>query len=257
MIHPTAIVSKESNIDKDVEIGPFCIIEKGVRIEKGTVVMNGVVIRKGTIIGKNNKIFPYVIIGEEPQDKSYRKEDTEVEIGNGNEIREFVTIHRAVGEGKKTKIGDKNYIMTYSHIGHNAKVGNSTIIVNGATLGGYAEVGSYAYLSAYVALHQFTRVGAYAIVGGGYRVIKDVIPFALAAGEPLRIVSVNTVGLRRNNFSQERREIIKDTFRILFRSNLNTRQAIEKIENQMPMNEDIRLIIDFIKTSKRGIVKGG
>jgi len=257
MIHPTAIVSKESNIDKDVDIGPFCIIEEGVRIEGETIIMNGVIIRKGTTIGKNNKIFPYVIIGEEPQDKSYQGENTEVEIGDGNDIREFVTIHRAVGVGKKTTLGNRNYIMAYSHIGHNAKVGNNTIIVNGATLGGYAEVGSYAYLSAYVALHQFARVGAYAIVGGGYRVIKDVIPFALAAGEPLRIVSVNTVGLRRNNFSQKRRETIKETFNLLFRSNLNTHQAIERIENQMPMNEDVKLIIDFIKTSKRGIVKGG
>ncbi len=255
MIHPSSFISKNAHIGKNVKIGPYCTIEENVYIDDGTEIGNGVIIKKNTKIGKNNKISHYVIIGEEPQDKNFKNEETSVEIGDNNIIREFTTIHRACGEGNKTIIGSNNYIMCYTHFGHNAHVGSNTIIVNNATLGGYAVVEDYAYLSAFVAVHQFTRVGKYAIVGGGYCVRNDVVPFAMAAGEPLRIVGINTVGLKRNNFSQERIDKIKDAFKIIFWSGLITKDAIERLKEAN--NEDIRYLIEFIENSKRGITKGG
>ncbi len=257
MIHPTAIVHKTVKIGDNVRIGPHVRIEEGVTIGDGTEVMDGTIIFSNSIIGDNNQIFPYCIIGGIPQDKKYAGEPSLTLIGDNNIIREFTTIHKPVGKKEKTIIGSDNYIMAYCHIAHNCIVGSNTILVNNVTLGGYAEVGDFAYLSGFVAIHQFTRIGAYSIVGGGYRVIKDVVPFALAAGEPLTIRGVNSVGLRRNGFSKERREMIKDAFRILFKSNLNTKQAIEKIKEEIPMNKDIRMLIEFIETSKRGIVKKG
>ncbi|RKZ22304.1 acyl-[acyl-carrier-protein]--UDP-N-acetylglucosamine O-acyltransferase [bacterium] len=240
---------------KNVKIAESAVIEDDVEIGEGTVIKEGVIIRSGTRIGKNNIIFPYAVIGEEPQDLRFRGERSGVIIGDGNIIREFVTIHRAAGEGENTIIGNGNYLMAYVHVGHNARIGNGAILVNGATLGGYAEVHDHAYISANVAVHQFTRVGEYAIVGGGFRVTKDVIPYALAAGEPLRIYGVNFLGLRRCGFSQEKREIIKEAIRILTRMGLNTSQAVECIRRELPDIEEIRKLLRFIETSKRGIAK--
>lgn len=254
MIHKTAIISSKAEICKDVSIGPHSIIEDDVIIDEGTTIGTGVVIKSNTKIGKNNRIFHYVIIGEEPQDKNFKNEKSFVEIGDSNIIREFTTIHRGCGEGEKTIIGSNNFIMCYAHFGHNVKVGSNTVLVNNTTLGGHSIVEDYAYLSAFVAVHQFTRVGMYAIVGGGYCVRNDVVPFAMAAGEPLRIVGINIIGLRRNNFSAERIDKIKDAFKIIFWSELNTKDAIEKLKKDN--NDDINYLIEFIEKSKRGITRG-
>lgn len=254
MIEKTAIISKEAEIGKNVSIGPYCIIEDDVIIGDGTTLGTGVVVKSNTRIGKNNRISHYVIIGEEPQDKSFKNEISYVEIGDNNIIREFTTIHRACGEGNKTIIGSNNYIMCYTHFGHNVVVGSNTIIVNNGTLGGYSVVEDYAYLGGLSGVHQFARVGKYAIVGAGFCVRNDVVPFAMAAGEPLRIVGLNLIGLRRNNFSQERIDKIKEAFRILFWSGLNTKDAIEKLRDYN--DEDIKYLINFIEQSKRGITRG-
>lgn len=248
-IHP------EARIAENVRIESGCLIEKDVIIEEGTTIGKGVIIRSGVRIGKRNEIHPYTVIGGTPQDKSHNKETGKVIIGDSNIIREFATIHLPLGTNEKTKIGDNNYLMAYSHIAHNCTVGNNVLLVNGATLGGHVEVENFAYISAFVPVHQWVKIGAYSIIGGGLRIIKDLIPFAMAAGSPLRVVSPNFRGLRRNGFSNKRINKIKEAFRILFRSNLNTKQALKKLKKDFKGNKDIERIIKFINESKRGIVK--
>lgn len=249
-IHP------EAAIEKDVILAPNCIIEEKVKIGSGTSIGEGAIIKNGTEIGKNNEIHPYTIIGNAPQDKSYKGEGGKVVIGDNNIIREFTTIHLPVGKDTETLVGDNNYIMAYAHIAHNCIVGNNVLLVNGATLGGHVEVEDYAYISAFVPIHQWVRIGAYSLIGGGLRITKDLIPYALAADSPIRVVSPNFIGLRRNGFSKGQIENIKKAYRILFRSNLNTKQAIKKLIEEFDRNKDIERIINFINKSKRGIVKG-
>lgn len=245
----------EAKIAKGVKIDSGCLIEKDVTIGKGTTIARGAIIKNNVQIGENNEIHPYAVIGDLPQDKSREKKTGKVVIGDSNIIREFTTINLPLKEGTETKIGNNNYLMAYSHVGHNCKIGNNALLVNGATLGGFVEVEDFAYISAFVPVHQWVRIGAYSIIGGGLRIIKDLIPFAMAAGSPLRVVSYNSRGLRRNGFSTGRIEGIKRAFRILFRSGLNTTQAVEKLKNDFKDNKDIERIIRFIKESKRGIVK--
>lgn len=248
-IHPEAKIAKDVHIESD------CLIEKDVVIGSGTTIAKGAIIKNGVRIGKNNEVHPYAVIGNTPQDKSHKNNLGKVIIGNSNVIREFATIHLPVGDKTETKIGNNNYLMAYSHVAHNCKIGNNVLLVNGATLGGYVEVEDFAYISAFVPVHQWVKIGAYSIIGGGLRIIKDLVPYAMAAGSPLRVISYNSRGLRRNGFSQMRIEEIKKAFRILFRSGLNTKQALEKLKNDFKGNKDIERIIKFISESRRGIVK--
>lgn len=248
-------VHPEAKIANNVQIGSGCLIEKDVKIGSGTSIAKGAIIKNGVEIGENNEIHPYAVIGDFPQDKSHKNNLGKIIIGNSNVIREFTTIHLPVGEGTETRIGEENYLMAYSHVAHNCIIGNNVLLVNGATLGGFVEVEDFAYISAFVPVHQWVKIGAYSIIGGGLRIIKDLIPFAMAAGSPLRVVSYNSRGLRRNGFSSDRIEEIKKAFRILFRSGLNTRQAIERLKKDFKGNEDIEHIIKFISESRRGIIK--
>jgi len=254
-IHSTSIVDPNAEIDDDVVIGPYSVIGAEVKIGKGTVVGTSVVIEGPTQIGENCKIYHGVSIGLPPQDLSHKGERSYVKIGKNNIIREYVTIHKATGTGNVTEIGDNNFLMAYVHIAHNCKIGSHTILVNMAQFAGFVEIGDHAFVSGMVVVHQFTRIGKYAMIGGSSRVSQDVPPFLLGVGNPLSMIGVNIVGLRRKGFSNERIEIIKQAFKILYRSNLNTTQAINRIEKELPLNEDIVLFLDFIKTSKRGIVK--
>jgi len=248
-------VHPEAKIAKDVQIDSGCLIEKDVIIGSGTTIAKGAIIKNGVQIGEKNEIHPYAVIGNTPQDKSHKNKTGKVIIGDLNIIREFTTIHLPVGEGTETKIGNKNYLMVYSHVAHNCKIGSNVLLVNGATLGGFVEIEDFAYISAFVPVHQWVKIGAYSIIGGGFRIIKDLVPFAMAAGSPLRVISYNSRGLRRNGFSSERIGEIKKAFHILFRSKLNTKQAVEKLENDFKGNKDIERIIKFINESRRGILK--
>jgi UDP-N-acetylglucosamine acyltransferase len=192
-IHP------EAEIAEDVKIEPGCLIEKDVTIGKGTRIAKGAIIKNGVQIGEGNEIHPYAVIGDMPQDKRSEKKTGRVIIGDSNIIREFATINLPSGEGTETKIGNNNYLMAYSHVAHNCKIGNNVLLVNGATLGGYVEVEDFAYISAFVPVHQWVKIGAYSLIGGGLRIIKDLIPFAMAAGSPLRVVC--TRAHRRNKKS--------------------------------------------------------
>jgi UDP-N-acetylglucosamine acyltransferase len=254
-IHPTSIIDPKAEIEDGVKIGPYSVIGAEVKIGRGTVIGSSVLIEGPTEIGENCKIYHGVSIGLPPQDLSHKGERSYVKIGNNNIIREFVTIHRATGEEKVTKIGDNNFLMAYVHIAHNCIVGSNTILVNMAQFAGFVEIGDHAFVSGMVVVHQYTRIGNYAMIGGFSRVSQDVPPFFLGVGNPLSMVGVNVVGLKRKGFSSERIEILREAFKIIYRSGLNTSQAIERIKKNLPANEDISLLLNFIETSKRGIVK--
>lgn len=253
MIHPTAIVGKNAILSKDVTVGPYSIIEDEVEILDATEIGQGCQIRNGVKIGKECKIYEYTSIGNPPQDTKYKGEETHVQIGNNNLIREFVTVHG--GAGKTTIIGDNNFLMAYVHIAHNCKLGNNIIIANATQISGFVTIEDYAFISGLCPIHQFVRIGCYSMIAGGYRVPKDVIPYALAASDPLRIYGLNIVGLRRQGFKPETIKILKGAFDILLFSGLNTSQAITRIKDTLPSIPQIKHLVDFIENSNRGIAK--
>jgi len=256
-IHPTATVDRRAEIEPGVFIGPYCVIGEGVRIGRGTKLETHVVILGLTEIGQNCLFSPYSVIGTEPQDITYRNEPTRVIIGNNNIFREFVTVHRGtVKGGGVTRIGHDNYFMAYSHIAHDCQIGNKTIFINGATLGGHVEVDDWATVGAFTGVHQFCRIGKYAFIGGFSVITQDVPPFCRFAGmRPAKFYGINTIGLRRHGFSAERIQQIKEMIKILYFSDLNTSQALEKIRETIEPSPDREEMLNFIASSKRGIIK--
>ena len=194
------------------------------------------------------------MIGELPQDLKFSGEKTTVEIGDGTVIREFTSIHRGTNARGKTTIGEKCFLMAYTHVAHDCKVGNNVTMINLATLGGHVEVEDWAMLSGSVMVHQFVRIGSQTIIGGNYRVSQDVPPFVMAVGDPLRYSGINTVGLKRRGFTSEERMEIKRAYRIFFRSGLRKIEALDKLKSNFPNNKNIKQIIDFIEKSERGII---
>jgi UDP-N-acetylglucosamine acyltransferase len=256
-IHPTATVHPAAQLDVGVKIGPHSFIGPKVTIHKNTKIDAHVYVDGLTEIGADCHFSPFSSIGTEPQDVGYKGEETLVKIGNQNIFRDFITVHRGTPKGGgRTLIGNGNYIMAYSHIAHDCQVGNEIIFTNGATLGGHAQVDDYAYISAFSGVHQFCRIGKYAFLGGFTVVTQDVLPFCRVAGmRPVLFYGLNSIGLRRRGFSSERRTRLKEIFKILFHSELNTTQAIEKIRATFPADEDRDEIINFIQSSKRGVIK--
>lgn len=255
-IHESAIVDKNAIIEEGVEIGPFSQILGKVKIGKGTKIGSNVIIEGKVTIGENNIIYHFACIGFLPQDVKYKGEESEVIIGNNNIIREFVTIHRASGEGEKTVVGDNCFLMAYVHLAHNVKIGNNIIIANGTQLAGYVEIHDNAFLSGGVLVHQFCRIGKYAMIRGRARLGLDVVPYVIADGvENTEVKGLNVVGLKRAGFTPERMKILKEVYRILFRQNLNTSQALEILERDYSQYDDVKYLIEFIKNSKRGIGK--
>ncbi len=252
-IHPLAVVDKSAIIEDDVEIEAFAFVGGDVHLHRGVHVGTSVRIEGHTEIGENTVIYHGAAIGLPPQDLSFKGEISYVKIGKNNVIREFVTIHRATGEGEVTEIGDNNYLMAYTHFAHNVRVGNHVIVVNEAQLAGFVEVHDRAFISGLVGIHQFVRIGSYSIVGGLSKVVKDIPPFFMANGMPARIVGLNIVGLRRNKFTSERVKILKQAYKILYRSGLSLPSAVERIKAELPMNDDIRMLLDFIAGTRRGI----
>ena len=255
-ISETAIVNPKAIIEDRVEIGHCSIIEENVTIKSGTVIEDHVLIKTGTFVGENNRVCHAAIIGGMPQDLKFKGWKSGVEIGNNNVIREFASIHRATLENDFTKVGNNCFIMAYVHIAHDCKIGNNVIIANSTQIGGFSSVDDFAFLSALIPVHQFSRIGSYSIIGGGFRIDKDVIPYALAGGEPLRIFGLNIVGLRRNNFKKDTISLLKKAFNIILDKKLNTTQAIEKIKKTIPQTYEIEYLVRFINESKRGIAKG-
>jgi UDP-N-acetylglucosamine acyltransferase len=257
LIHPSAIVHPQARIGTGVQIGPFSIIGEKVSVEKNTRIGAHVYIEGQTQIGEANQIYPFCTIGTYPQDISYKGEETSVSIGDRNIIREYVTIHRGTLNGKKkTEVGCDNYFMAYSHVAHDCRIGNDTIFIHGATLGGHVSVDDHAQVGSLSGVHQFCQIGIHAFIGGGSIITQDVLPFCrVAGGRPTLFYGLNTVGLRRKGYSRERIRVLKDMFKIIFYSNLNTNQALERIKNEFPQSEDRDVIFNFVQSSKRGFVK--
>jgi len=254
-IHPTAVIASGADIGEDVTIGPYSIIGENVRIGDGCRIGSSVLIEGYTEIGKNNHIFHGASIGTIPQDLKYRGARTFVKIGDNNTIREYVTINSATNEGESTVVGNSNLLMAYVHVAHNCVIGNNVILANAVNLAGHVKVHDYAIVGGIVPVHQFVEIGEHAFIGGGSRIPKDVPPFIKVVGNPPRVNGMNSVGLMRRGFTLEQRVLLKRAYCILYRSGLNVSQAIEKIETELPQTEEIKMLVDFIKNSKRGITK--
>ena len=256
MIHPTAIIEAGAQIADDVAIGPYCIIGPKVSISSGTTLKSHVVISGRTTIGKNNKIYPFASIGEDPQDKKFADEDTQVIIGDGNTIREYVTINLGTTDDKGiTRVGDDNWIMAYVHIAHDCIVGNNTIFANNATLAGHVHIDDYAILGGFTLVHQFCQVGKYSFTGMGTSLGKDLPPYVTAHGAPALPRGINSEGLKRNGFDSDSISRIKQCYRMLYRQDLLFQQALLKMDETYPDHEEIVLLSKFCKRSERGIVR--
>ena len=255
-IHPTAIVSPSAKIGEDCHIGAFSILGDEVNLGDKVHLESHVVIGGKTSVGDETKIYPFVSIGLAPQDLKYDGEPTATEIGKRNQIREFVTVHRGTqGGGGVTRIGDDNLLMAQAHVAHDCQIGNEIIMANAATLAGHVEIADKANIGAYSGVHQFCRIGYEAFVGGYSVVVKDAMPFATIQGHHAKCYGLNRVGMRRRGYSKEIIEKVNHAFHLLLSSKLNTTQALEKIKEEITDCAEVDLLIDFIKTSKRGVVK--
>ena len=257
MIHSTALIDPKAEIGEGVEIGPYSVIEKGVLIDQGTKIGPHVVIREGTHIGKRCHIFQFASIGEAPQFLGYKGEKTFLQIGDENIIREFVTLHRGtIKGGGKTTIGNKNFFMAYSHVAHDCHIGNEVVMSNAATLAGHIVIEDWAIIGGIVAIHQFCRVGTHAFIGGVSGVTLDIPPYMLASGSHVKLFGLNTIGLKRANFSEETVKALKKAYRIIFRSALTLEKAMKKVgEDEISHAPEVQHLLHFIQHSKRGIAR--
>lgn len=254
-IHPTAIVDPKAELGKDVSIGPYTIINEGVRIGDNVQIGSNVLIDSGAIIGRNCRVHHGAVLGTPPQDLKFGGEKTYLEIGENTVIREYATINRGTRHRGKVTVGSNCFIMMYAHIAHDCIIGNNVILANSVNIAGHVEVEDYAIIGGVVPVHQFTRIGAHSIIGGGFRVPKDVPPYILAGGYPLRYMGLNIIGLKRRNFSTDTILTLKKACRILFQSQYNTTQAVEKIKSEIDPLPEIKHLLEFIEKSERGIIK--
>ena len=256
-IHPTAIVDPAARIHPDAEVGPYCIIGAEVEIGARTRLMGHLYIEGPAWIGEDNLFFPYSTVGVASQDLKYKGERTETRIGHRNRIREFVTIHRGTaGGGGVTSIGDDNLIMAYAHVAHDARIGSRCILGNAATLAGHVTIGDWAIVEAFSGVHQFCRIGRHAFVGGYSVITQDVLPYSMTVTpRESRLFGANKVGLERRGFAPERIDALHKAFRFLRSESLNTSQAVERIRQELPATEEINELLEFIRTSERGIIK--
>lgn len=256
VIHPTAVVSPRARLGGDCVIGPYCIIGDDVELGRGVRLESHCVIDGRTVIGEGTHIFPFVSIGLASQDLKYRGEPSETRIGPRNRIREFVTIHRGTeGGGMLTETGPDCLIMAQAHVAHDCILGEGVIMANGATLAGHVIVEDRANIGAYSGVHQFCRVGKEAYIGGYSVVVKDALPFALTVGNHARCYGLNTVGMKRRNYSREIIAALHHAFHLLLSAKLNTTQALEQIKQELTGIQEVDELVRFIETSKRGVVK--
>lgn len=257
MIHPSALIDPSAKVPQSCSIGPYCIVGAGVEMGEHCELISHVVIHGPAKIGANNRFFPFCTIGAEPQDISYKGEKTRLEMGDGNVIRECVTLNRGTTKGGGvTRIGSHTLIMAYSHVGHDSVIGDHAMLVNGATLAGHVTVEEWAVVGALCPVHQFVRIGAHAYIGGGTTITQDVLPFSKCVQpRDVRTYGLNSVGLERRGFSKERIDRIQHAFRILINSRLNTTQALEKLKSEGDQGEDVTMLISFVEASERGVIK--
>ena len=255
-IHPTAVVSPRAKIGADCHIGAFCVVGDEVVLGEKVHLESHVVIDGQTSVGDETRVFPFVSIGLAPQDLKYKGEPTRTEIGRRNHIREFVTVHRGTaGGGGLTRIGDDNLLMAQAHVAHDCRIGNEVIMANAATLAGHVTIADRANVGAYSGVHQFCRVGREAFVGGYSVVVKDALPFAISQGNHAKCYGLNRLGMKRRGYSKETIEKLHHAYHLLLSSKLNTSQAVERMKEEITDCAEVDYLIDFIETSKRGVVK--
>lgn len=251
-IHPTAIVDPEAELGADVEVGPFSIIEGGVTIGDGTRIGPHCVIKRGVTLGSGCELDVGVVLGSEPQDKKFRGEESFVRIGNNNVLREFVTIHRATGEGLATVVGDDNFLMAYTHLGHNVQLGNGVMVSSFTGLAGHVTIGDRVVIGGIVGVHQYVTVGRMCMLGGSSAVTRDVPPFVVTAGTPAELRGINVIGLERNGIGQEDRMALRRAYRMIYRSKLNTSDAIAALRAQGPLPQLVEEFVEFIERIDQG-----
>lgn len=255
-ISPLAFVHPEAKIGENVTIEPFAYIDRNVEVGDGTLVMSKADLRAGARIGKNCQIFPGAVVGGLPQDLKFKGEDSLAIVGDNTTIRECVTINRGTASKGKTVVGSNCLIMAYSHVAHDCEVGNFVIIGNASQLAGEVVVLDHAILSGSVLVHQFTTIGQHVMIQGGTRLGKDIPPYVIAGREPVSYSGINLVGLKRRGFTNEKINEIQEVYRLLYNSGLNVTDALVKIEEEFDKTPELELIVNFIKNSSRGIVRG-
>jgi UDP-N-acetylglucosamine acyltransferase len=248
-----AVVHSGARLGRNVAIAPFALIEDNVTIGDDCEIGPQVVLRAGTTIGPGSRLRTGVVIGDPPMDSAFKGEATSVRLGRDNDLREYVTIHRATGEGAATTIADSTLIMPYTHVAHNCRIGNSVTITNACQLAGYVQVEDGAVLGGMTGLHQFTRVGAHAMAGACSYLSKDLPPFMIGAGNPFRVRGINRVGLQRSGFTPEQLNLLRAVHRLVYRSNLNLSDALAAVHERFPDSPQVQQFIAFVGNSKRGI----
>ena len=252
--HPTAVISSKAELG-DITVGPFTVIEDDVVIGDGTFIDSSVSIKSGARIGKDVKIYHGAAVAGPPQDLKFEGEKTELIVGDETVVREFVTLNRGTSALGKTEIGKNCLFMAYSHAAHDCIVGDNVIIANTVQMGGHVEIGDYAIIGGATVVHQFSLIGEHCMVGGGFRVTQDVLPYSMVAGYPLRCMGLNATGLKRRGFSDETIATLRKMFRYLMSKKMNTSQSIEKIENEIEKLPEVLKVLELIKKSDRGVIK--
>ena len=254
-IHPTAIVDPGARIGTGVRIGPYCIIAAQVEVGDGCRLQHHVTLEGPSVIGAENVFYAYASIGQQTQDLKYKGEPTYLRIGDGNTFREFVTVHRGTAPESCTQIGNRGNFLAYSHVAHDCVVGDGVIFSNNGTIAGHVVVGDHAVIGGLTAVHQYCRIGRHAITGGCSKIVQDVPPFMIADGNPALVRGVNQVGLERHGFSDESVRLLREAYRLLYRSKLNVQQAVEEIRRTLGGAEEIDQLAAFIEGSERGIIR--
>lgn len=251
-IRPTAVIDPTAEIAPDAEIGPFCLIGPNARVGTRAQLLSHVVLVSNCIIGSESVVHPGAVLGGQPQDRKYSGEGTLLIIGDRTHVREFVTIHRATGDGEQTVIGDDNLLMAYSHVGHNCKIGHRVMLANNAGISGHVIIGDDANVGGFVGVHQYVRIGRLAMLGGYSKVVRDVPPFSLVDGRPAQVKGPNVTGLKRQQVSPHIRESLKQAFKFLYRSRLNISQAIAKIRSEIPSSAELEDLLQFLTEMRQG-----
>jgi len=252
-IHPTAVIGPGAQLGAGVRVAPYVVIEDDTEVGDGCEIGAHAVIKRYTSIGKRNRIFEHAVLGGEPQDVKFKGEKSYLQIGDDNLIREFCTFHRAGGEGETTRIGSRNFFMVGVHIAHNCEIGDDNVFANEVALAGYIVVEDHVFLSNNVGVHQFVRMGRYAMVGGKSKIVQDVLPFFTTDGNPARVRGLNSVGLRRANFSRESRQALKSAYRLLFSSSVPLADVLRSIDQIK--DENVSHLTAFIRASQRGFIR--
>ena len=256
-IHPQAVVAASAKLGDGVEIGAYAVVGEDVELGDCCVLHAHAIVGGPSKFGRNNAFYPFSAIGGDPQDYTYRGERAELVAGDGNIFREYVTVSRGTQKGGgKTSLGDSNFFLAYSHVGHDCSVGSQTLFVNGATLAGHVTVEDFATIGAFSPVHQFCRIGRYAYIGASTVITQDVPPFSLVVTErSTNSYGVNSIGLERKGFSKERLQVLGRAYRLLLRSKMNTSQAVAEMRATLGESEDVLELVSFIEAAERGIVK--